>query len=126
MHKLFERAGFEAFVAALPATSLVRQWGDASVAKVGDKIFAIFGSDETAPRLSFKCSDMAFELLPELKGALPAPYLARAKWVSIGPETPLSEDECASYLREAHRLIALKLPGRVKTALGLGDYLATR
>jgi hypothetical protein len=39
---LFEREGFEAFVRALPATSLVRQWGDASVGKVGGKIFAIW------------------------------------------------------------------------------------
>ena len=36
-----QRDGFEAFVLALPAVTLVHQWGDASVAKVGGKIFAL-------------------------------------------------------------------------------------
>ena len=128
MPGLFERDGFEAFVLSLPATVLVRQWGDASVGKVGGKIFAIFGlgGDGLAPRISFKCTDMAFELLPELDDAEPAPYLARAKWVAVGPKVPLSEDELDAYLREAHRLVAAKLPGRIKTELALTDYLATR
>lgn len=128
MHPRFERAAFEAFVLSLPATVLVRQWGDASVGKVGGKIFAIFGlgDDGLVPRISFKCSDMAFELLPELEDAAPAPYLARAKWVAVGPNVPLSADELDAYLREAHRLVAVKLPGRVKTELALDDYLATR
>ncbi len=55
--RLFERAGFEAFVLGLPAATLVRQWGDASVGKVGGKIFAIFGGGISgdAAVLSFKC-----------------------------------------------------------------------
>ncbi|MBU1175529.1 MAG: MmcQ/YjbR family DNA-binding protein [Alphaproteobacteria bacterium] len=123
---LFVRDAFEAFVLALPATEIVRQWGDASVGKVGGKIFAIFGGDDTAPRLSFKCSDMAFELLPELDDIVPAPYLARAKWVAAGPGAPLGAEELAAYLTEAHRLVAGKLTARQKANLGLGDYLATR
>ena len=36
----FSRKAFERFVARLAATDLVRQWGDASVGKVGSKAAA--------------------------------------------------------------------------------------
>ena len=119
---LFERAGFEAFILALPATTLVHQWGDASVGKVGGKIFALFGAGVTGSpaAISFKCSDMAFEMLPELEGIGPAPYLARAKWVVVEAGSPLSRAEVAGYVREAHRLVASKLTRRMKSELGLG------
>lgn len=123
---LFDREDFESFVAGLPAATLVRQWGDASVGKVGGKIFAILSGEGAAPSISFKCSDMAFELLPELSGIVPAPYLARAKWVALGPESALDEDELAAYLCEAHRLIALRLPRRLRSEPVLASYLATR
>ena len=125
---LYERENFESFVLSLPATQIVRQWGDASVGKVGGKIFAIhgLGADNLVPRISFKCSDMAFELLPELEDIIPAPYLARAKWVAAGPGAPLTADELVAYLTEAHRLIAMRLTGKQKDKYGLRDYLATR
>lgn len=123
---LFERDTFENFITALPATEIAHQWGDASVAKVGGKIFAILSGRDDAPSISFKCSDMAFTLLPDLDGIAPAPYLARAKWVALGPESALSEKELASYLQEAHRLIAGRLPRKLKAALWLETYLATR
>jgi len=123
---LFERAGFEAFVLALPATTLVHQWGDASVGKVGGKIFALFGVGVTGSTaaISFKCSDMAFEMLPELDGVRPAPYLARAKWVVAEAGSPLSPAEIAGYVREAHRLVAAKLTRRLKAELGLEAVIA--
>ena len=123
---LFEREGFEAFVRALPATSLVRQWGDASVGKVGGKIFAIWGGGITgdAAALSFKCSDLAFAMLPELTGMRPAPYLARAKWVAASADCTLSPAEVAAYVREAHRLVAARLTRKARAALGLEAVIA--
>lgn len=123
---LFNRTEFESFVAGLPATELVRQWGDASVGKVGGKIFAILSGPGEEPRISFKCSDTAFELLPELDGVIPAPYLARAKWVALGPNSALSPDELDAYLTEAHRIIASKLPRRLRETPVLSVYLDTR
>ncbi len=117
------RAGFEHFALSLPATEIVHQWGDASVAKVGGKIFALlsgWGTDGQAG-LSFKCSDMSFALLPDLDGVRPAPYLARAKWVQIIDPSALGEDELRNYVRAAHGLIAGKLPRRVRAQLGLTD-----
>ncbi len=123
---LFDRAAFEAFVLSLPATGIVHQWGDASVGKVGGKIFAILSDVDTAPRIAFKCSDMAFALLPDLEGISPAPYFARAKWVALGPDSALTETELAAYLGAAHALVAQKLTRQAKAKLGLEAYLATR
>ena len=115
--ELFERHTFDSFVLALPAVTLSNQWEDTSVAKVGDKMFALH-----RPRgaLAFKCTEMAFELLPQLDGIEPAPYLARARWVSVERGAALTTAELGGYLREAHRLVAAKLTRRVRTALGLG------
>jgi predicted DNA-binding protein (MmcQ/YjbR family) len=118
---LFERRAFEAFVLGLPAATVVHQWGDAAVAKVGGKIFALHGGGAAGDpaALSFKCSDMAFEMLPELAGVRPAPYLARAKWVAVAEDSALSLGEVAAYIAEAHRLVAARLPRRVRAELGL-------
>jgi predicted DNA-binding protein (MmcQ/YjbR family) len=113
---LFERSGFEAFVLSLPKVTLVHQWRDDSVAKIGGKIFALF--DKDGGEIWLKVSDMAFDLLPELPGVRPAPYFARAKWVAVGPNSPLTEDELAAYLTQAHALIAAKLTRKVRVQLG--------
>lgn len=118
---LFERAAFEAFIKALPAVEIVHQWGDASVGKVGGKIFAILSvwSEDGSHLISFKCSDMSFEMLPELEGIEKAKYLARAKWVQVASHSDLSEDDISAYIVEAHRLISTKLPQKTRAALKL-------
>jgi predicted DNA-binding protein (MmcQ/YjbR family) len=123
---VFERAAFEALVLGLPATTLVRQWGDASVGKVGGKIFAMLtgGTGDGMPAIGFKCSELAFELLTELPDVRPAPYLARAKWVQVLPGSPLTHAEITGYVGEAHRLIAAKLTRRMRADLGISGLIA--
>lgn len=116
---IMRRAGFEAFVLTLPATTLVRQWRDDSVAKVGGRIFALL--DRDPGEVWLKVSDMAYELLTELPGVRPAPYFARAGWVAISVDSPLTGDEVEAYVREAHRLIAGKLSKKLRAELRLGD-----
>ncbi len=119
---LFDRARFETFVGNLPHVAIVHQWGNASVGKVGPmdkgKIFAILSDwSRSEPAISFKCSDMSFEMLPTLPDIRPAPYLARAKWVQVGARSPLSETELESYIAQAHMLVWEKLPLRVREQL---------
>ena len=117
---IIRREGFEAFVATLPAATLVRQWRDDSVAKVGGKIFALL--DRDPGEVWCKVSDMSFDLLTDLPGVRPAPYFARAKWVAISVESPLASDEVEAYVVEAHRLIAARLSKKMRLQLGL-DHL---
>ena len=115
---LYTRQGFESFVAGLPQASIVRQWRDDSVAKVGGKVFALLDK-EPGGEIWFKASPLAFEMLPELPGIRPAPYFARAQWLAVSPQAPLGEDELRAYLTEAHRLVVARLSRRLRAELGL-------
>lgn len=114
---LFDRAGFEAFVLGLPKVTLVHQWRDDSVAKIGGKVFALL--DRDGGEIWFKASDLTFRMLPELPHIRPAPYFARAGWVAVGPDAPISVEELESYLREGYALVAARLTRKVRTELGL-------
>ena len=116
------RPAFEAFVLSLPGATLVRQWRDDSVAKVGGKIFCLL--DRDPGEVWFKASDLSFDLLTELPGIRPAPYFARARWVAVSAQSPLREEELEAYLREAHRLVASRLSRRLKLELGLAEVTA--
>lgn len=118
---IMTRPGFEAFVARLPAVWVVRQWRDDSVAKVGDKIFALL--DRDPGEVWCKVSEMSFDVLTDLPGIRPAPYFARAGWVAISADSPLSGEEVEAYVVEAHRIIAAKMSGKKRTALGLDQLV---
>lgn len=114
---IMRRDGFERFALGLKHATLVRQWRDDSVAKVGGKIFALL--DRDPGEVWLKVSDMAYDLLTELEGIRPAPYFARAGWVAISAASPLTEAEIEAYIREAHRLVASKLTRKLRDELGL-------
>ncbi len=115
------RDEFDAFCAGLPATTHVVQWGNTSVWKVGGKIFALCSSWGTGgvQAISFKCSEMSYGLLIEEAGIVPAPYLARARWVQIREKGALSDEDIRAYVVAAHGLILRKLPKTLKASLGL-------
>ena len=116
------RDGFDRFCGALKATTQVEQWGGASVWKVGGKIFAICsaGDDVSTHRISFKCSDLSYRMLCEQPGIVPAPYLARAKWVQIQDPAAMDDSDLQTYIAAAHEIVASKLTKAQRRQLGLG------
>lgn len=93
------------------------QWGEDVVFKVAGKMFVVVGP---APGncFSFKCEEEAFHELTELPGIIPAPYLARAKWVQIRPaECRLHRGEIAALLRQSYDLVVARLPRKTQQAL---------
>jgi len=111
---------FDAACLALPGATLSVQWGDDHVFKVGGKMFAVRGEGVTqGGGISFKASDVAFEVLTETGRARPAPYLARARWVHFPALDALDADEAADWIRTAHGLIAAKLTRKARAELGL-------
>jgi len=107
---------FDAACRALPAVTHVVQWGDSDVYKVGGKVFAIRG---LGGAVSFKVSEIAYEVMIEAGIARPAPYLARAKWVAVDDLAAVDADEMAGWLANAHSLIAAKLTRAQRGSLGL-------
>ena len=114
---LFRRADFENFVLGLPAVTLVHQWRDDSVAKVGGKIFSLFDRDDG--EVWFKASPMAFAVLPDTPGIRPAPYFARAGWLAVSRSSGMTQEDLAAHIREAHRLVVARLPRRIRSELQL-------
>jgi predicted DNA-binding protein (MmcQ/YjbR family) len=95
------------------------QWGADLVFKVGGKMFAVAAMDPGAShRLSFKCSDEGFAELIEHDGVVPAPYLARAKWVALETFDALSNREITSRLDEAYRIVFANLTKKAQSAIG--------
>ncbi len=111
-------AAFDKAARALPAVTVDIKWGADQVYSVGGKMFAVI-SVEDPPRLSFKASDLAFEMLIETGVAIGAPYMARAHWVQLKTIDALPDAELTAYLAEAHALIAAKLTRKARAELGL-------
>ncbi|MDQ6432846.1 MmcQ/YjbR family DNA-binding protein [Mesorhizobium sp. LHD-90] len=115
---------YNAFCAALPATTHVVQWGGAHVWKVGGKVFAIAGwSDGEVLAVTFKTSEMAYDILKEQPGCRPAPYLASRgmKWIQRISAASMDDGALKDYLRESRRLVVLGLTRKVRSDLGLNE-----
>ena len=112
---------FNAFCEALPGATHVVQWGGCDVWKAGGKVFAIGGWDEGAPAITFKAGDLAYEMLAQMPGLRPAPYLASRglKWIQHYGKPGLAKADLEAYLRQSHRLVVAALPKRTRAALGL-------
>jgi len=109
-------ADFDAFCAALPGSTRVVQWGNSHVHKVGAKVFAI-GNAEAELYVVFKASALSFEILLVQEVAVRAPYLPRGGWVMVA-DGAMADGDLREYLTQSYRLIAAKLPKRVRDGLG--------
>lgn len=113
---------FNAYCRRLPATSHVVQWGGADVWKVGGKVFALaHWGDGGAAAITFKVSEIAFEILKDQPGLRPAPYLASRglSWIQHHAEPGLGDAELKDYLARSHALVAAGLSRKKRRALGL-------
>lgn len=114
-------ADFHAFALSLPGASFDVKWGADRVYSVGGKMFAVAGHEgDAAPRYAFKASDVGFEALVAQGIAVPAPYMARAKWVQLTAHDVLPDDELGALVANAHALVAAKLTRKARAELGIG------
>ena len=113
---------YNEFCASLPVTTYVMQWGGSHVWKVGGKVFGIGGWGEgDYTGITFKVSEIAFEVLKDQAGLRPAPYLASRgmKWIQHYAEPGLSDDELRDYLTTSHHLVSLGLSKKKQRELKL-------
>jgi len=93
------------------------QWGHDLVFKIGGKMFAITPLEPAPVFLTFKATDESFAELTERPGIIPAPYLARAKWIALEKSDALSPQELAEFLRTSYDLVLAKLPKKTQQSL---------
>jgi len=118
-----------AYLLTLPHVTETMQWRANLVFWVGDKahggkMFAMINLDEPAapelaghkprPVISYASSPMRFAELIEREDMIPAPYLARAHWVSALRWDILTPAEWRSELVNAHDLVLAKLPAKIR------------
>ncbi|MEM1246947.1 MAG: MmcQ/YjbR family DNA-binding protein [Acidobacteriota bacterium] len=103
---------------SLPAVTEDIKWGNNLVFSVGDKMFAIFDTEQ-GEALSFKVDEEAFDMLTNQSGMRPAPYLARHLWVTADRPDALPLEFLQELLEESHLLVAAKLPRSKRAKLGL-------
>ena len=117
------QSAYNAFCGSLPHTTHVVQWGGADVWKIGGKVFGIGGWNDPleAFAITFKCSDMSYDILKEQPGCRPAPYLASRgmKWIQRTSSETLSDEDMKAYLTESYRLVAKGLTKKLQRQLGL-------
>ncbi len=101
------------FCLSLPGAHEGIKWEDHLCFMIAEKMFCITGMQDDAS-VSLKVSDEDFEEITERNGIIPAPYMARNKWVAIQKRNALKPKEWEHYLRQSYELIKSKLPKKVR------------
>jgi len=85
--------------------------------QIGGKTFAMLNLEVAGMPLSFKCTVEDYNELVEREGVIPAPYMARNKWVSITEWDSLPAAELKECLRRSREAVRLKLPKKAQAQL---------
>jgi predicted DNA-binding protein (MmcQ/YjbR family) len=101
---------------SFPHTTESLQW-ESLVFKVAGKIFAIAALEPERHVLSIKCAEEKFAEIVECPGVVPAPYLARAKWIAFESEDAVPHQQLRELIRESYELVFAKLPRKSRETL---------
>ncbi len=99
---------------SFPATSEDLKWGADICFSVADKMFCVTSEEGGA---SFKVLPGEFDEMTERDGIIPAPYMARNKWVYVQEFNKLKPKEWKHCISQSYDLIRSKLPQRVQRTL---------
>ena len=102
----------------LPAVTEDIKWGADLCFCIGEKMFCVTGL-EGPLQISLKVTDEEFEELSVSKDIIPAPYVARYKWVLIQNEKRFSKKEWQHYIHQSYQLVKDKLPAKIKKKLAV-------
>ncbi len=102
-----------AYCLSFPEVTEIVQW-EALVFKVAGKMFAVAALEPERHVLTIKCDPEKFEEMTECPGVVPAPYLARAKWIAFESEDAVPHQQLRTLVRESYDLVVAKLPRKVR------------
>lgn len=98
---------------AWPGVGTEIKWQDDLVFSVDAKMFCVLCvRGPHAGAVSFKVDDHRFLELTGQPGIVPAPYLARARWVQLPQPGALADDEIRGFIRRSYELVRARLPKR--------------
>ncbi len=102
---------------AFPGVTEDIKWGEHLCFNVGSKMFIITSPDSVPVSASFKTTPEDFDALSDKEGFIPAPYLARNKWIYVDDINRLNAKNWERYLQHAYELIASKLSLKIRKQL---------
>lgn len=100
----------------LPHVTEDIKWGNDLCFCVADKMFCVTGLQDGS-KVSLKVTDEEFNELIERTGFIPAPYMARNKWVSIDSSSKISKKELTHFITQSYELVKAKLPKKLREKL---------
>jgi predicted DNA-binding protein (MmcQ/YjbR family) len=110
---------------SLPHATEDIQWGNDLLFRISGKIFTGL-SLEPPHSLMFKCTPEKFDELIELEGIIPAPYMARNKWVMLERLDALSDSEIKRLIKISYEMIFAKLTKKAQVELGASTQTAAK
>lgn len=106
------------FCLALPGAREDYKWGGVRVFSIAEtRMFAVMGL--RGDDLAFKVASELFLGYVDRPGVRPAPYLARAHWVSLSAPYAIGAEELRDLLRRSHQLVVERLPKKRQIGLKL-------
>ena len=88
------------------------KWENDLCFMVAGKIFCITGFDSPL-MVSLKVGDEEFEELSAKEGIIPAPYLARYKWILVKEASAFTKKEWEHYIGQSYELVKSKIPAKI-------------
>ena len=111
---------------SLPHATEDIQWGNDLLFRISGKIFAGM-SLEPPHSLMFKCTPEKFEELVEVDGIIPAPYMARNKWVMLEHLHALRDSELKILIKDSYSMIFSNLTKKAQAELiGTGSKVVAK
>ena len=109
----------DALCADWPGVARSIKWEVDLVYSVAGKMFAVMCTlGPERGRLSFKVEPDRFLELTEQPGIAPAPYAARAFWISVIEPEKFAQVELAAFVRRSYELVRAGLPKKAQAAFG--------
>jgi len=106
------------FCTTLPGATVDIKWGADECHCAGGRMFAVFPRARgRGASVSFKCDPSRFLELTDVRGIVPAPYLARAHWVQVTSTGALTDAQARGLVARSHALVFAKLTRRERDAI---------
>lgn len=103
---------------AWPGVGQSVKWEDDLVFSVGAKMFAVTAlRGPHKGRMSFKVDRDRFLELTDQPGLAPAPYMARAFWISITEPERFSDAQTQAFVRRSYELVRGGLSKKLQASL---------
>ena len=89
------------------------KWGHDLCFCIGEKMFCVTGL--TGPiKVSMKVKDEEYDTLSSSDGIIPAPYMARNKWILVEDSARFTKKEWEHYIRQSYEMVKSKLPKKLQ------------